>query len=161
MSTIDYRLVESLISLSDRYKFRSDHGWTKDPATMALVQRGTDLLPTLIFLLNARGDLVDPWLLVYLLEEVTGEQPWSEHRAGELPAIIAGWVQWAVQRGIRLAPVNGRVVGVEASGKIGHIDLLVEDEDGRVWRYYGCFPVAMRHETSSDSQLTIKWNIEY
>lgn len=162
MSTIEYNLIENLSLISNRYRFRSDHGWMRsDPDVNAIAKRGMDLLPTLVFLMNARGDLVDPWLVVHLLTEITGEQPWPDHKAGDLHAVQAAWSNWAIQHGIRNAPVDGRVVSVEASAKLGHVDLLVEDADGCVWRYYGCFPIVMRENVVPSSQLSINWKIEF
>lgn len=102
MTQIDLEALSLLQEIEARYQFRSDMAFVNDPDFVALIARGPDLIPTLIYAISAPGWFA-PWECVRALQAITGAQPYGEDDFGDLDRIIGAWRHWAVENGVTLA----------------------------------------------------------
>lgn len=55
---------------------------------------------------------------------------------------------------------KGKVVRAQPSAKPGMVDLLVEDESGRQWWFYGCYPVSASLELEDPNEAVLVEDVQ-
>lgn len=70
---------------------------TSHPSYEAIVNMGSKVVPLIIGELNLESSLV-----VFTLEDITGEKPYSREEVGDIKAMANAWLLWAERDGVRI-----------------------------------------------------------